>query len=87
MGYSNFKAQRETRPNGLDKASAMLLSCDEESAADVLRLLDEREIQRLTSHVARLRSINLENLEEVVEAVKMDPQKTAGLLRQWMDEA
>jgi flagellar motor switch protein FliG len=48
--------------SGLDKAAVMLLSFDEEAASEVLTLMDEREIQRLTSHASRLRTLNMDQI-------------------------
>src|SRR5262245_53722076 len=50
---------------GLDKASIILLSLDEQSSFEVLRLLDEREIQRLTSHASRIKALNMEIINSV----------------------
>ena len=51
--------------SGMDKAAIMLLSFDEDSASEVLKLMDEREIQRLTSHASRLRTLNMEQISVV----------------------
>lgn len=51
--------------SGLDKAAMMLLSLDEEAASEVLKLMDEREIQRLTSHASRLRTLSEEQINGV----------------------
>lgn len=51
--------------SGLDKAAVMLLSFDEASASEVLQLMDEREIQRLTSHAHRLGKLNMEQINSV----------------------
>ena len=51
--------------SGLDKASIILLSLDEQSSTEVLKLLDELEIQRLTSHASRIKALNLEVINSV----------------------
>ena len=50
---------------GLDKASIILISFDEDSAGEVLALMNEREIQRLTSHASRLRHLTMEQINVV----------------------
>lgn len=50
---------------GMDKAAIMLLSLDEASASEVLKLMDEREIQRLTAHATRLRTATMEQINSV----------------------
>jgi flagellar motor switch protein FliG len=51
--------------SGLDKASIILLSLDEQASTEVLKLLDEREIQRLTSHASRIKTLNMEIINSV----------------------
>lgn len=51
--------------SGMDKAAIMLLSMDESTSTQVLQLLDEREIQRLTSHASRMRTLNMEQINSV----------------------
>ncbi len=62
------KIQEINKPlTGLDKAAIMMLSFDESSASEVLKLMEEREIQRITGHASRLRKINMEQISAVRE--------------------
>lgn len=66
MALTPKQATPNNRPlNGMDKASIMLLSLDELAAGEVLKLMDEREIQRLTSHASRVRSVTMEQINSV----------------------
>ncbi|HDJ30525.1 MAG TPA: flagellar motor switch protein FliG [bacterium] len=59
------------RLNGLRKASILLLSLDEELAAQVLQNLNDREIQRLTKCMSELDVVSREEMKEVLkEAMK-----------------
>lgn len=71
---ANAKPPQTTQPTpthvykpltGMDKAAIMLLSLDEISASEVLKLMDEGEIQRLTSHATRLRAATMEQINAV----------------------
>jgi len=57
--------QAAPKMSGMDKAAIMLLSLDENSAGEVLTLMDEREIQRLTSHASRLHTLTEEQINNV----------------------
>src|SRR5690348_2262514 len=59
------KPQTQEQLTGLDKASVILLSLDEQSSMEVLKLLDEREIQRLTGHASRIKALNTELINSV----------------------
>ncbi|MEN6625617.1 MAG: flagellar motor switch protein FliG [Candidatus Sumerlaeia bacterium] len=62
------RTQDSNKPlTGLDKAAIMMLSFDESSASEVLKLMEEREIQRITGHASRLRKINMEQINSVRE--------------------
>ena len=52
---------------GMDKAAIMLLSMAESAASEILKLMDEREIQRITGHASRLRTLNMEAINAVRE--------------------
>lgn len=52
---------------GMDKAAITLLSLQEETAAEVLKLLDDTEIQRLAAHSAHLRNLTREQIDQVRE--------------------
>lgn len=65
---------------GLDKAAIILLSLDEGSAEEVLRLLDEREIQRLSGHATRLKTLTLEEITEVRQEYLIRLMDTSDLL-------
>ena len=70
-----------TRPmSGMDKASVLLLSMDEIAATEVLKLMDEREIQRITSHASRLHSLTMEGINEVRKEFLMRLSETSDLL-------
>ncbi|MDL1956462.1 MAG: flagellar motor switch protein FliG [Candidatus Desulfofervidus auxilii] len=53
--------------NGLEKASILLLSLDENLAAQVLRNLDDREIQKLTQCMSQLEVVSKEEIKEVLK--------------------
>ena len=58
--------QQTNRPmGGMDKAAILLLSFDEDAAGAVLELMDEREIQRLTSHASRVRKLTMDQINDV----------------------
>jgi flagellar motor switch protein FliG len=57
------KGSREL--TGMDKAAITLLSLEEESASEVLKLLDDTEIQRLTTHSTQLRTLSRETIDVV----------------------
>ncbi len=68
MSSAMKKSQESNKTlGGLDKAAIMLLSLDEASASEVLKLMDEREIQRVTGHASRLRSLTMEQINNVRE--------------------
>lgn len=50
---------------GMDKAALMLLSLEESVSEELLRLLDEAEIKRLTTHASRLKAVSLEQMNAV----------------------
>jgi flagellar motor switch protein FliG len=51
--------------SGMDKASVLLLSMDTLTAKGVLKLMEEREIQRLTTHASRMQSLSMDRINEV----------------------
>ena len=65
MGKRSAPAAASRILSGMDKAAVMLLSFDEEASQAVLKLLDEREIQRLTAHTSRLRALGQDQISEV----------------------
>jgi flagellar motor switch protein FliG len=50
---------------GMDKAAIILLSLNELVATEVLKLLNETEIQRLTAHSAHMRNLAREQIDSV----------------------
>lgn len=65
MDQAMLKVKGDRILSGMDKAAVMLLSLDEDAAAEVLKLLDEAEIQRLTSHSTRLGKLSMELIDNV----------------------
>jgi len=80
MALKGKPAQGNTHLSGMDKASIMLLSFDEASAAEVLRLMEEREIQRLTSHASRLRHLSMEQINTVRQEFLMRLSDSSDLI-------
>jgi flagellar motor switch protein FliG len=73
--------------SGMDKASIMLLSLDEEVASMVLQLMEEREIQRLTTHASRMRGLSMEQINCVYkEFLQSLSQSSPLLIRQARDQ-
>jgi len=56
--------------NGVQKASVLLLSLDTETAIQVLRNLDENEIQAVTKAMAQLDAVSRRKIEDVLQEAK-----------------
>lgn len=61
------KDNREKLPS-VDRAAVLLLALGEDDAARVLKHLDPREVQRVGSAMANLRSVNMGQISGVLEA-------------------
>lgn len=66
--------------SGIDKAAVMLLSLDESTSEEVLKLLDEPEIKLLTSHAARLRAVTMDQMNAVRQEFLMRVSEASPLL-------
>jgi len=58
------------RLSGLQKASILILSLDEDTAAQVLRNLDDDQIKRITQCMTRLDAVSTEEMRQVLEEAK-----------------
>src|SRR5438132_837243 len=57
---------------GLRKAAILLVTLGEEVSAELLRQLEEEEVQRIGREVARLTSVSVEQAEAVLEQISPD---------------
>jgi flagellar motor switch protein FliG len=58
--------------DGLTNSAILLMSLGEEEAAQVMKLLSPKEVQKLGETMARLKSVPRERLESVLEAFEAD---------------
>lgn len=76
----NMLATEKHGLTGMDKASIMLLSLNEDAAKSILELMDEQEIQRLTSHASRLKNLSMEQIQDVHQEFLMRLAESSPLL-------
>ncbi len=61
------KPPKSTEISGLQKAAILLVSLGEEASAEILKALEEDEVQKLGREVARLGSVSAEKAETVLD--------------------
>jgi flagellar motor switch protein FliG len=64
---------------GLEKSAMLLLSLGEDAAAEVLKHLGPKEVQKLGHAMARIKSVPRDKIEQLVEEVEAYSIKGAGL--------
>jgi flagellar motor switch protein FliG len=64
---------------GLEKSAMLLLSLGEDAAAEVLKHLGPREVQKLGHAMAGIKSVPREKVEQLIEEVEAHTAKGAGL--------
>ncbi len=64
---------------GLEKSAMLLLSLGEDAAAEVLKHLGPREVQKLGLAMAGIKSVPREKVEKLIEEVEAHSAKGAGL--------
>ena len=64
---------------GLEKSAMLLLSLGEDAAAEVLKHLGPREVQKLGHAMAGIKSVPREKVEQLIEEVGVHTAKGAGL--------
>jgi flagellar motor switch protein FliG len=65
---------------GLENAAILLMSLGEEEAAEVLKHLEPREVQRLGETIAKMKSVSREKVETVLEQFSSAASEQSGLV-------
>ena len=60
-------AEKQKPVKGITKAAMMLVALGDEVAAEILRNLDERSVEKISMEVSRLKAVSAEKLEPVIE--------------------
>jgi len=65
--------------DGVEKSAVLLLSLGENEAAEVLKNLNPREVQRVSKAMSALKAVPREKIEEVLDEVRGITQKGGGM--------
>lgn len=65
--------------DGVEKSAILLLSLGEDQAAEILKHLGPREVQKVSKAMAQLKSVPLEKIEEVLDDLRMQTDKGAAM--------
>ena len=65
--------------DGVEKAAVLLLSLGENEAAEVLKLLAPREVQKVSKAMSLLKSVPREKIEEMLDDLRAHTEKGSGM--------